>query len=870
MGTSRLRLRDLQHWPRRLVDSRWLVGLLILSLVACGGAPDSSPVPSDTLVLESLHVIVPSANLPKGLTTPLSARGRLSDGSQVDLTDTAVWTSSDTAVAAVDSSGILAALGAGTATVTASVSTISAQADIVVAPPTLLSLDVEPPSQSLAKGLMAAFRAYGRYTDGSRQDVTDQVAWSSTDPLLAETATGQVTALASGATRVEASLAGVTADARLTVTDATLVALEVSPASAPLARGTTLALTATGRYSDNTWADVSTEARWQSSDDAVATVAATGEVSGELQGTATVTASLDGVSAGAVVTVTDAVLTSLDIAPGNATLGEGKRLSLTATGIFSDGSRQDLSGAVLWDSSDAGVATIDSGAVVEALTPGTVQVTADLAGIHAATPLRVKAKALTAIHVTPGDPSLALGGSLGLAARGDFDDGSSQALSDQVTWESQDTAVAVVDARGVITPVATGSVRIAASQGGTTGSVLLTVTSATLDSIEVVFDSGAIAAGYRTGLAAIGHYSDGTTQDLTEQVSWTSSDRAVADVQPGTLAEVKGQATGSATIWARFGTVESQQTLTVSDAVLTSLDISPAAPSVVKGGVLALSALGHYSDGSQQDLTGQVVWSSADANLAGIDNSAGGAGRVSGVDSGNVTVGAALDGVSATTTLTVEDDPLAPLALTVVASPNVILADGTDSAALKVVVLAAGAGATVADGTPIQFQVTQGGGVLATGSATTSGGQATVDIQAAASGLIVVQATVAGGAIVNDAALYAVSDFSEVLAVATPFLGTVVDGSVQQGSRFGLFVFNLSNREFSLNRFRFSYAGEVKIDSDDPLRLNQNLLPGGSHAGAVVELANDFPNDGFSAEFLLSDPASGQDFSVEGSYSLSE
>ena len=856
----------------------WLAGLLpLLFLAACGAPPPaSSPSEPAPLVLESLQITPGSPLLPEGLTVQLSVSGRLSDGSQVDLSNVAVWASSDSAVAAVDNGGILAAVGLGSATVTATISSISAQTGVEVTAPGLLALDIEPPSRTLAKGLTTEFHAYGRYTDGSRREVTAEAVWSTASPPLAETSStvaGRVMALTSGTTAVEAGLAGASATAALTVTDAALVGLEISPATTTLAKGTGTMLVATGLYSDNTSADISTLATWQSSDSAVAAVDGTGGVNGVSQGTAAVTAGLDGFSASTDVTVTGATLTSLDISPRNATVAAGSQVALAATGVFSNGTRQDLSGTVLWSSSDTGVAAIgmgtDGGAVVEALAAGAVQLAADLAGVHVATPLTVKSRALTAIHVTPSDPGLALGSTLILGARGDYDDGSSQTLADQVTWESQDTAVAVVDSEGMVTPVAPGSVRISASQGETAGSVLLTVTAATLDAIEVVFDNSTLAAGTHVTLAAIGHYSDGSTQDLTGQVRWTSSDGAVADVQAGTRAEVTARMPGSATLTARFGAVESQLPLTVSDAVLTSLDIGPAALSVVKGGELAFSALGQYSDGSTQDLTEQVTWSSADSTIAGVGNAAGESGRVSGVGSGSVAVTAALGGVSASTMLTVQDDPAAPVALTVVATPNVILGDGMDSATLTVTVLAAGAGAMVADGTPIQYQIMRGDGVLAAGTSTTTNGQASVKIKAVAAGLVIVEATVAGTAIGNDAAVYALNDFSEVLAVATPFSGTVAGGVVQKGARFGLFVFNLSNREFSLDRFRFYYAGEMGIDSGDPLRLNQNRLPGGTHVGAVVELANDFPTNGFSAEFLLSDPASGRNFSVEGAYSLS-
>jgi hypothetical protein len=872
MGTNDFQIRDPAQWSRFHSSRGWVVGLLVLLFLAACGGGDSQPA-SSTIVLQTLQITPASNSLPRGLTVQLSAIGTLSNGSHIDLTDSVTWTSSDTSVASVDSGGSLASVGIGHATVTATVNSLSTQAGVDVTSAALMTINIQPSSQALAKGLATGFRAFGLYTDGSQQEITAQAAWTVADSALAQvdSPAGRFTALASGVTTVTASLAGVSADASLNVTDATLVGLRLSPAQTDLALGRELSLTATGLYSDDTWGDVTTQVQWQSSDSGVATVDG-GRVSGVVPGTATVTASLAGYSSDAVVNITNAALTSLEIAPGNAVLAVGNRLVLEATGLFSDGSRQALGDQVLWGSSDSSLVAIGTGAdgaaTVEALAPGTVQLTADLGGIHASVPLQVKAAALTAIQVLPQTASLAMGSSLTLSARGDYTDGSSQVLDAQVTWESPDATVAVVDAGGIVTPVAPGTTYLTASVAGISGSMLLTVTDALLESIEVVLADPVIAMGSHCRLMAIGHYSDGTTQDLTDQVYWDSSDGSIVDIRDSR--ELEGLAAGAATISARFDGVESQVALTVTDAVLDSLEITPALPSVVKGGSLALSVAGHYSDATQQDLTTQATWSSGDENIATISNSPDEEGQVHGIGSGTVALTASLNGVSTTATLTVLDDPQAPVALTVVATPNAILGNGTDSTVLQVSVQAADAAATVADGTVIDYQITDGTGILSATTATASNGQASVELRADVSGVVLVKATVAGSAVSNSAAIYAVSDFSKMVVVAKPFAGTITNGVVQTGAVFGLFAFNISNRDFNLDRFRFFYGGEMVIDSDDPVRLHNNQLPGKTQVGVVVRLADDFLNDSFLARFLLSDSASGQNFSVEAAYTLSE
>ena len=92
----------------------------------------------------------------------------------------------------------------------------------------------------------------------------------------------------------------------ITVTNtpvASLVSISVSPATPSLGKGKTLQLTATGTYSDNSTQDLTAQVTWASSATAVASVDATGVVTGIDFGSATISATLGGVSGSANVTV---------------------------------------------------------------------------------------------------------------------------------------------------------------------------------------------------------------------------------------------------------------------------------------------------------------------------------------------------------------------------------------------------------------------------------------------------------------------------------------------------------------------------------------------------------------------------------------
>ena len=119
-----------------------------------------------------------------------------------------------------------------------------------------MSIEVSPAAPSIANGLTQQFTATGLYTDNSTQDLTAQVTWASSDDAVATVSNtagsnGLATTAAVGSTTVSAMSGDVIGETTLTVTDATLVSIEVSPAVPSVASGLTQQFAATGLYTDN-------------------------------------------------------------------------------------------------------------------------------------------------------------------------------------------------------------------------------------------------------------------------------------------------------------------------------------------------------------------------------------------------------------------------------------------------------------------------------------------------------------------------------------------------------------------------------------------------------------------------------------------
>jgi hypothetical protein len=166
----------------------------------------------------------------------------------------------------------------------------------------------------------------------------------------------------------------------------------ITPSAGTLAAKSTLQLTATASYSDQSTSPLTgSSVGWSSSDSTIATISNGGLVTGVAPGTATMTASAQGISGTASITVTVQNLSSITI---NTTQGSAvPQSSATISGVpatlqfyaYANGSgNQDITNAVTWSSSNTNVATISTGlssgsGVATSVAPGTTVITAQSA-----------------------------------------------------------------------------------------------------------------------------------------------------------------------------------------------------------------------------------------------------------------------------------------------------------------------------------------------------------------------------------------------------------------------------------------------------------------------------------------------------------
>ncbi|MDP3158216.1 MAG: Ig-like domain-containing protein [Archangium sp.] len=627
--------------------------------------------------LTRIELTPASPTLAIGTTLQLTATGIFSDGTTAALTD-ATWSSADQTLLTVSSTGLVSALAGGSTQVTASKAGVSGTLTVTVSTATLIAIDVTPALPSLPRGIKQQLVATGRFSDSTTQDLSTQVAWTSSNALVTVDADGLATAVDLGDSIVTATLNGVAGSTTITVTAAVLTAIEVTPPAPSIPLGLTLQLTATGRFSDNTTEDLTTQATWSSGTLAHATVSSGGLVTSVALGTSIISAAFGPITGGTLVTVSPAELASISVTPAASTLSIGLTFPFTATGLFTDTTTQDLTTSVTWSSSTPAVASISNAAgstgLVTALTAGSTTLTATSGTISGSTPLTVTAASLTGLRISPTAPSVPRGQTRAFTAMGLLSDGSMQNVTTSVTWSTGTPAFATISnaagSHGLLTAVAVGTSTVTATLGTITDNTTVTVTSLQLDHIDVTPMVATVARGRTLQLAAIGVYTDNSTQDLTQSVSWDSLPLSVATISnaAGSRGLLTAVGVGVTTVTATLGNVSGGRFVEVTPAELTSIAVTPASPSVAAGFTRQFTATGTFSDSSTQDLTTQVTWTTGTPAVATASNASGSEGLVTALTAGNSTVIATLGAVTGNTTLTVTNATLVSIAVSVPAS----------------------------------------------------------------------------------------------------------------------------------------------------------------------------------------------------------
>lgn len=462
-------------------------------------------------------------------------------------------------------------------------------------------------STNLYAGEKISFRAYLQYADGTHDNVTSQVLWTSTDTTVGTIVSyntytsGQFTALDNGGnTDVFAEFSGLTSNViPVSVSTAELTGVIILPIMEnsvptnvePLDLPVELehSFHAFAQYDDGATRDVTTTATWASSNTSNVNVRNNVFFQGVIETrtantSADITADLFGVtSAPFTVTVNDALPTALDLtyttprSDNNITIGQ--EMPITATATFDNGQVIDITDSALWTST---------------------------------------------------------GGIL---------------VQNNRYFE------------GYATAQSAGFAIITAEYDGISSSETVFVNDVALTDLTIAIDTGldtnpagaSVPVGVPRIYSATGVYNDGEVVDVTEFATWSSDNIAVANVYNYRYQEGYAEtfSPGTAVVTAEFmGLGSNSMNLDVNNATLTNLSVS-APPTVAVGNTVQASAAGTFSDANSYDVTRSVVWSSNDPTITVVSNDKKEEGITYGVGVGSTNIQADMQGLNGNDTMSV-------------------------------------------------------------------------------------------------------------------------------------------------------------------------------------------------------------------------
>lgn len=370
-----------------------------------------------------------------------------------------VFSSSDTSVASIDSSGKITARKNGKTTITARVPSenISSEVELTILEKKLERIDLSSTSLYLAVGDKVTLKSYFYPNDAS-----SFINYTSNDSSVASVnSKGEITALKEGSMTIVVKgnnniLAKCEVSVENDIVKAKKLKLKLEKESIDIGEKTKV--TYTFEPSDITHDKVT----YVSSDSSVATVSNSGVVTGLRAGNAIITAtSTNGVNDSVTVKVkdTDIAVTGITT-PKNMTLEVGKSENINAVIHPSNADSQDIN----WTSSDEGVLKVDQHGIITGLKKGKAVVKASIGKISSETAVNVTEIKVEKVALNINEAKLSVGQAINLRSNVL----PTIATDTKVNWTSSDDSIVSVSNGGKITALKEGVVTIRATSNSNT------------------------------------------------------------------------------------------------------------------------------------------------------------------------------------------------------------------------------------------------------------------------------------------------------------------------------------------------------------------------------------------------------------------
>ncbi|MFS0637389.1 Ig-like domain-containing protein [Mesobacillus foraminis] len=403
-------------------------------------------------------VSVTSIKLPSSIALPIGSTKKISAAvSPSNATYKSVtWSSVDKNIATVDKNGLIKAVKVGTTKITAKADGKTAVSVVKVEKIPVSKVTVQE-NVKLIVGESKTLTASVTPSNATYKTIN----WSSSNSsIVAVDKSGKITAIKEGTAKITAIADGVTATTTVTVGKIPVTAVSL-PSSLSIKAGANQQLSAAITPDNATYKKIN----WSSSNSAIVKVDSEGNISGLAEGTADITATVDGISVICKVTVEKVPVTKIEI-PATITIKVGSQEGLNPE-IYPENATYK---SVSWVSSDTSVVKVDKEGIITGLAEGISEVTATADGMTAKTTVTVEKVPVESIHLNQ-NVTMKSGATTALT----YSVVPENATYKQITWTSSDESIAKVDNNGNVTGIAEGTATITAAADGVTATSTITV-----------------------------------------------------------------------------------------------------------------------------------------------------------------------------------------------------------------------------------------------------------------------------------------------------------------------------------------------------------------------------------------------------------
>ena len=416
-------------------------------------------------------------------------------------------------------------------------------------------------------------KSIGVYSDGQSTDITNNVSWTSSNISVADiSSSGHVVTKNIGFTYISSTYLNQTTSYKLNVISPIIVSIEVYATNGiNIHVDSDTQLKAKAIFNTGSHMDITNNVIWSSSDVNVATVEnndSKGLVSGKSQGSSVISCNYGSLTTYTNINVSNHILESIQISRNQSTVYAGLPIQFTATGSYSDGSNQILTGSVLWTSNDTSVASINSLGKLTTYKEGNVSISATIGSVNLTERLEILPASIVSFELNSTNYQIPLGLTVPLESYVTLTNNTVIDQTDNTIFTVSDNTIAIVtqvDSKFMLKALKEGTITVLGSYQTFNNQKDFNITTAEIIDITLSSSFTEVQIGSTLQVTAKSTLSDGSEKFVNSDVTWTTSDESIASVDSD--GKVTAYIEGSVIITATKGLITDSSNIDITKKI---------------------------------------------------------------------------------------------------------------------------------------------------------------------------------------------------------------------------------------------------------------------------------------------------------------